>query len=962
MPLEKITPRGDGEGSIGSASKTWGKGYFDNLHCAESFKYPLTTFAQRPAFDLEPGQTLFDLDANALIVWDGEDWIILSGSNLVAINVLAGTGGTAEGRGTYNKGSPAIIKAIPDDGYEFDSWIGDSLDIDNTNLYQTFITPEESATVTATFKPRSYEINLSTNNPEYGTVLLDRLAPYNHGEIVTITAKPTNPNFYEFVGWSGLGADLIDTTQAEVTFSLTQEISLIAEFRILSYTIDISTTFNNAPGNFAGITMYEYGNEFNIFNLSSTGNGTYTVTLPSTTKFTIALVPNNPSIEVRGASSESDDPHLEFAPQSGDSPYDFVHYNHDLGSDLDIDIAINVLSFDTTLVPTDLDMEYLFSEDNEGAKPETENETNPILHLSTVFPGGVNASTDLTALTHLSFLFEFLSGIDLNGVPIPDDNMPTISPETTPTASNGLQGITFSNIQYNATYTVKVKNTIDVVALNLTDINDITLTDTSLIGSTINVQGNDYTIVENDLVYDSTNTEFYYFKKGESNQATLERYNGPVYDFEEVTNGEFVDGAFRERLLNTGNELLYNDSNKTFTFKGLDQPQSLLLRWKTYPFAKITTSNSAYFGDQIEILNGSFVSRRVALESVPTGRHSTIGSFSNESISATVDGTSQTPNISPRKYVRLQSDSYIEIYNAPQNLGKISSSSGFVVCMRLGSLPNSNDCALFSRDEFRVTLSNSSDLQDNQKISLDGKGYVNNTDFDFGVSGEVSAETFIISKFDGNKHYGAALLSSGEVSFNSDGITVPNYTPSTSEFFRIGSNNLGFDGLVKDIIIITDSNFIKELSIEDLATEYHRFFKGEISFNQISWSGVVQDFFSFDSDDYPNFTGSKGNLQAALINGSPSDLQNGYIIDVPGDSSSNSPEIEISLTVTNEDGLQNTTSTSVPILPAPMEPIETLNFITRIVNEPGGEELLKAPIIISSSVQTTLNNGYTITE
>jgi hypothetical protein len=962
MPLEKITPRGDGEGSIGSASKTWGKGYFDNLHCAESFKYPLSTFDERPAFDLEPGQTLFDTDINALVIWDGEDWVVLSGSNLVAINVLAENGGTAEGRGTYNKGSPAIIKAIPDEGYEFDSWIGYVLDIDNINLYQTFITPEESSTVTATFKPKSYDISLSTNNPEYGTVGVNQVAPYNHGDLVTITATPSNPNFYEFVGWSGLGSDLIDTTQPEVTFSLTQEISLIAEFRILSYTIDVSTTFNNAAGNFAGITMYEFGNEFNIFNLSSTGNGTYSVTLPSTTRFTIALVPNNPSIEVRGASSESDDPNLQFEAQSGDSPYDFVHYNHDLGSDLDIDIAINVLSFDTTLVPTDLDMEYLFSEDNEGAKPETTNETNPILYLSSEFPGGVNASTDLASLTHLSFLFEFLSGVDLNGEVIQDENMPTISPATTPIASNGLQGITFSNIQYNATYTVQVKNTIDVVALNVPNINEITLTDSTFIGNTINVLGDEYTILENDLVYDSTNTEFYYFKKGESNEAILERYSGPVYDFEEVTNGEFTEGAFRERLLNTGNELLYNNSNKTFTFKGLDQPQSLLLRWKAYPFAKITTASSAYFGDQIEILNSSFVSRRVALESTPTGRYSTIGSFSNESVSVTVDGVNQTPNISPRKYVRLQSDSYIEIYNSPQNLGQTS--SGFAVCMRLGSLPNSNDCALFSRDNLRVTLSNSSDLRDSQKISLDGKGYINNTtnsNFDFGVSGEVSSETFIISKFHGNKHYGAALLSSGEVSFNSDGITVPSYTPRTSEFFRIGSNNLGFDGLVKDIIIITDSS-IADLSIEDLATEYHRFFKGEISFNQISWSGIVNDFFSFDTDEYPNFTGVKGNLQAALINGSSSDLQNGYLIDVPGDSESESPSIEITLTVTNEDGLQNTTSTSVPILPAPMEPIESLNFITRIVNEPGGEELLKAPIIISSSVTTTLDNGYIIIE
>jgi hypothetical protein len=961
MPLEKITPRGDGEGSIGSASKTWGKGYFDNLHCAESFKYPLTTFAQRPAFDLEPGQTLFDIEAGALTVWDGSDWIVLSGSNLVAINVLAENGGTAEGGGTYNKGSPAIIKAIPDDGYEFDSWIGDSLDIDNTSLYQTFITPEESATVTATFKPKSYDINLSSNNPEYGIVSLNQREPYNHGEIVTITAEPTNPNFYEFVGWSGLGADLIDTTQAEVKFSLTQEISLIAEFRILSYDVNISTTFNDAAGNFAGITMYEYGNEFNIFNLSG-GDGTYSITLPSTTRFTIALVPNNPSIEVRGASSESEDPNLQFVPQSGDSPYDFIHYDYNLGSNLDINIAINVLSFDTTLVPTDLDMEYLFSEDNEGAKPKTTNETNPILHLSPEFPGGVNTSTDLASLTHLSFLFEFLSGIDLNDEPIPDDNMPTISPGTTPTASNGLQGITFSNIQYNATYTVKVKNTIDVVALNVTDINQITLTENSSIGGVINVQGNEYTIVENDLVYDSTNTEFYYFKKGESNEATLERYNGPVYDFEEVTNGEFVEGAFRERLLNTGNELLYNDSNKTFTFKGLDQPQSLLLRWKTYPFAKISSDSNAFFGFPIYFTNSGSVSRRVSLESEPTFSHSTFGHFTTESWSVTSDGSNTAPSIFTDQYIRLNSGSYLEFYDHDHKLGNLT--QDFVVFMRLGSLPNSNNLDLFSRGNFRITLSSESDLSDPNVLSLGGEGFFgDNKSFDFGVTGDIGLDTFIVCKFSEGKHYGAALSNSGEVVFNSSGTSIIGASaPSSANRFRIGSDRNSVDSIIKDIVFMIDQETIRSSSIETLANDYFSFFKREKQLNQLSWSPYIYEYFNFQEDSYPNLEGNNGIMKGALINGNPNDFQKVYTVQAPDDSSNTNPEIQINLTVTNNHGLSNSDSKIIPIGPAPVTAVEEISFVTKIVNYPGGEELLKAPIIVSTSVETTLINGYTITE
>jgi hypothetical protein len=118
MSTKNILPRGDNEGGLGASDRTWGEGYFHNLHCNNSFFLPLTTTANRPATS-EIGATMFDTDIGALIIWDGTGWVEAGGASPKTLNVIAdpAEGGTVSGGGTYDKNEEAVITATPSDEY-----------------------------------------------------------------------------------------------------------------------------------------------------------------------------------------------------------------------------------------------------------------------------------------------------------------------------------------------------------------------------------------------------------------------------------------------------------------------------------------------------------------------------------------------------------------------------------------------------------------------------------------------------------------------------------------------------------------------------------------------------------------------------------------------------------------------------------------------------------------------------
>ena len=122
--------------------------------------------------------------------------------------------GTVEGSGTFDNGSKVTISATPAAGYKFVKW-SNGLTSDTIT-----ITVISDTTLVAEFAVLTWEVKLSANNSEYGTVLGG--GTFDNGSKVTISATPAAG--YKFVKWSN------GLTSASETIIVTSDLTLTAEF------------------------------------------------------------------------------------------------------------------------------------------------------------------------------------------------------------------------------------------------------------------------------------------------------------------------------------------------------------------------------------------------------------------------------------------------------------------------------------------------------------------------------------------------------------------------------------------------------------------------------------------------------------------------------------------------------------------------------------------------------------
>ena len=134
----------------------------------------------------------------------------ISGSGSVALNPPGGV---------YDAGTVVTLTAIPDSGFQFDTWSGDLSG--STNPDTIVVDSDKDVTAEFTEIPLpQYSLNLSTIGE--GSVVLDPPGGiYDAGTVVTLTATPNSG--YQFDGWSG---DLSGTTNpATITMDTDKSIT-----------------------------------------------------------------------------------------------------------------------------------------------------------------------------------------------------------------------------------------------------------------------------------------------------------------------------------------------------------------------------------------------------------------------------------------------------------------------------------------------------------------------------------------------------------------------------------------------------------------------------------------------------------------------------------------------------------------------------------------------------------------
>jgi len=233
----------------------------------------------------------FELTANRTLVANFEE----APPQLYTVSLSSDPldGGTTSGGGEYESGTVVTVTATPNTGYLFVNWTEGGVPV-STNQNYTFTLVENRALV-ANFEETvgQFNVSLSANPIEGGTVNGD--GNYDSGSEVTVTATPNDG--FTFINWTENGLEV--STDANYTFVILANRILVANFEAL-------------PSGPAGVDLGSAG-DFAILAGSGVTNTGFTFVYGDVGSFPTATIDGFPPGVVDGTLYMSADPIVETA-------------------------------------------------------------------------------------------------------------------------------------------------------------------------------------------------------------------------------------------------------------------------------------------------------------------------------------------------------------------------------------------------------------------------------------------------------------------------------------------------------------------------------------------------------------------------------------------------------------------------------------------------------------------------
>ena len=179
--------------------------------------------------------------------------------NSYDLTLLAESGGSVTGSGSFSHGSNPSISATPDTGYSFDGWNGEGTA--DSNASSTTVDMSQARTLSASFSLNSYDLTVLAGSG--GSVTGS--GSFSHGTNPSISATPDTG--YSFNGWNGEG--IADPSAPSTTVDMSQARSISASFSLNSYDL---TVLAESGGSVTGSGSFPHGS---LVNVSATPNSGY---------------------------------------------------------------------------------------------------------------------------------------------------------------------------------------------------------------------------------------------------------------------------------------------------------------------------------------------------------------------------------------------------------------------------------------------------------------------------------------------------------------------------------------------------------------------------------------------------------------------------------------------------------------------------------------------------------------
>ena len=173
-------------------------------------------------------------------------------------------GGTVTGGGTYQQGQSCTVSATANAGFTFTNWTENG-NVVSTQANYTF-TVNSNRNLVANFQaqPQNYTISVSASPSNGGSVTGG--GTYQQGQSCTVSA--TANSGFTFTNWTENGN--VVSTNANYTFTVTGNRTLVANFTVQSYTISVSAN-PILGGTVSGGGSYQQGQSCTVHATANTG-------------------------------------------------------------------------------------------------------------------------------------------------------------------------------------------------------------------------------------------------------------------------------------------------------------------------------------------------------------------------------------------------------------------------------------------------------------------------------------------------------------------------------------------------------------------------------------------------------------------------------------------------------------------------------------------------------------------
>ncbi len=180
----------------------------------------------------------------------------------IGVSSSPAAGGTTTGGGIFNSGSLATVTATPSSGYQFVNWTEGGSVVSENSTYSFFATGNR--TLLANFSQIAYTISISSNPTAGGSA--SGSGVYNSGSSATVSATPADG--YQFVNWTQGGTSV--SSNSSYTFIVTSNVSLVANFTRITYTVTVGAS-PVAGGVVSGGGTFTSGTSVTVIAVPSSG-------------------------------------------------------------------------------------------------------------------------------------------------------------------------------------------------------------------------------------------------------------------------------------------------------------------------------------------------------------------------------------------------------------------------------------------------------------------------------------------------------------------------------------------------------------------------------------------------------------------------------------------------------------------------------------------------------------------